>query len=271
MKRQLAFATAVAMLAATAPGASAALLSVDVDDRETVAAGTETGNTVAGFQSFTLTGTTAAQPNTTRTLGAYTVTVTALNAAGTAQGGIDDRDRATPTTAPNYNQIYDDFMFTAAGVGLGGGIDLAISGGALLPNTPYRVALYSFDTGSTAAPQPRTADWFDGNNGNALVLQTSFNAADSPAADNQYRFTGLALTDASGALLLKGRSTTGNASAPGVFVNGFEIDVIPEPTSAGLACLAGLAMAAFRRRVSRNGPDLRANEGSGGGESAAPL
>jgi hypothetical protein len=251
MRVFLAIAAAAVLTAMMLTGrASAALLAVDVNDRTVV----DTPNTAPGFSQFQLSGTTAAVGDTTAVVGGYTVTVTAVNAAGAPQGGIDDRDRGAPAvTTPTLDQIYDDFIFTAAGVGVGGGVDMSInSGGALAANTPYLFSVYSFDSGSTGQTQPRTSAWFDGNNADALVLVTSFAGSVLPVTDDQYKFTGIAMTDASGNLLLKARNTTANDSGgaitPGVFVNGFEIDVIPEPSSWALVCLAGLCGGAARRR-----------------------
>jgi hypothetical protein len=249
MKRQLLHLAAVAILATRTPTASAALLAVDVNDRTAV----DAPNSVAGFGQFQLSGTTAAVGSSMAVVDGYTITVTAVNAAGAPLGGIDDRDRATPTTAPTLNQIYDDFLFTAAGVGAGGGIDMAIaSGGLLAPNTQYRFSVYSFDSGSTTQTQPRTAAWLDGNNSDLLVLTTSYAGAVAPITDDQYKFTGVAMTDGSGNLLLRARNTTANDTAgiitPGVFVNGFEIDAIPEPAALSLAMAGGIGLLASRRR-----------------------
>ena len=214
-----------AQCVATTCGA-APLLAVDVNDRIDGEAGTA-DNTAPGFQAFTLTGA-GGVPSTTRTIEGYTVSATAVNSNHAGQGSIDDRDRTTPSGTAGLSQLYDDFLFAPLDVGLGGGLDLRVSGGALAPNTQYEIAIYAYDSGSAPAPQPRTADWLDGNSGNAVFLQTAFSAADLPTSDDQYRFTGLAMTDALGALLLRGRSTTGLTTSPGVFVNGFEIS-IPAP------------------------------------------
>lgn len=233
------------LVAGAGHSASAALLSVDVNDRSSI----EAGDTVAGFSPFTLTGTTAAVGGTTQAIGGYSMTVTAVNALGAPQGGIDDRDRSGPSTTPTLNQLYDDFIFTAGGVGVGGGIDLSIvSNGALTPNTSYLVSVYAFDQDSTTVP--RTAAWFDGNNADAPVLVTSFAAAAPPLTDDQYKFTGTALTDASGNLLLRARNTTPltdtGGITPGVFINGLQIDVVPEPAAISLLGLAGALL--IRRR-----------------------
>jgi hypothetical protein len=244
----LGLATAIALGASQA---TAALLAVDVNDRTAVS---DVGNTVAGYSAYTLSGTTAAVPTSSAVVDGYTIAVTAVNAAGSPLGGIDDRDRAAPTTAPTLNQMYDDFIFTASGVGEGGGIDLAIdSAGALAANAQYLFSIYAYDNDSSLAPTPRTADWTDGNNGNALVVTTSFTGGVSPPADDTYKFTGVVRTDASGNLLLHGRNTTPNGTTgsitPGVFLNGFEINLVPEPAALALAAVASLfAVAAERRR-----------------------
>jgi hypothetical protein len=108
---------------------------------------------------------------------------------------------------------------------VGGGIDLTVSGGALMPNTAYNFSLYSFDTGSTGVG--RTADWLDGNRSNVRSFSTSFAGGTSPTTDDQYKFTGVAVTDGAGQIFLRGRNTTplsGTTINPGVFVNGFEIN-----------------------------------------------
>ena len=164
-------------------------------------------------------------------------------------GAIDDRDRATPADGGSltFAQIYDDFLFAGASTGFTGGMDLTVSGGSLLPNTPYFVSIYAFDTGSTAAPVPRTAAWTDANNANAPVLTTSFDGAMSPTTNSQYRFTGIARTNATGVLMLRGRNTIPMATAggvtPGVFINAFEINTIPEPTTLGLITFVVLLQA----------------------------
>jgi hypothetical protein len=232
-------AAAAALLAAAVamPSASAqTLLKVDVDDREMATRDmTDVGNTVSGFQQFILTGTVPATGNapavgttvTRSLLGGYDVSVTPVNAAGTNVGNIDDRDRATPTGTPTFNQLYDDFMFTAAGVGVGGGIDLTITGGALAPNQQYSFSLYSYDSGSTGVT--RTANWLDGNDGNAQLFVSSFAGATLPTSDNQYRYTALARTDATGKLFIRGRNALATTD-PSVFINGFEIAVPIELT-----------------------------------------
>jgi len=224
-------------------GSAQRLLAIDVNDRTVV----DTPNTPPGFSSFQLSGTTAAVNSTSAVVDGFTVSVTAVNASGVATGGIDDRDRVGPSGASSLNQIYDDFIFTAAGVGIGGGIDLTIGNNptVLFPNTQYVVSIYSYDRDSTLAPQPRTASWLDGNNGDSVLFITSFSGSAEPATDEQYKFTGIAVTDAAGTLFLRGRNANGTTD-PGVFVNGIEIHQIPEPSSALILGL-GLGVLGFAR------------------------
>jgi hypothetical protein len=239
------------------------LLAVDVNDRQSA----DATDSVAGFSSFlggAAGGSAAISAPVTQVVNGYSVTLAPFDDAldentSTAgvqdtPGAIDDRDRATPADAGalTFGQIYDDFIFAGTSTGFTGGMDLTVSGGSLLPNTPYFVSIYAFDTGSTAAPVPRTAAWTDANNANALVLTTSFDGAMSPTTNSQYRVTGIARTSATGVLSLRGRNTIPMATAggvtPGVFLNAFEINTVPEPTTLSFLILAGLLTAWRSRR-----------------------
>lgn len=234
LRRRASVAGAVVALTCvlTTHVSAAPLLAVDVNDRDgDQVAGPPGDNTVAGFSPFTLTpATTGGLPNSSATIGSYTITVTAVNAAGNIQGAIDDRDRAQPTGTPTLNQLYDDFIFTAAGVGVGGGIDLKIdSAGALQPNKFYAFSLYSYDN-SSAGAAARTANWLDGNVSNAIAMSTSHVGSTLPTTDDRYKFTGYFKTDAAGALFLRGRNTMTTTDAS-VIINGFQIfDVSEAPT-----------------------------------------
>jgi hypothetical protein len=235
--------------------ARAALLAFDVNGRATRANNTEatppvpTGdNTAPGFSAFVLPATPATPSTATVVVDGYTIGLTVFDADGATggAGAMDDRDRAVPTTAPTLNQLYDDLIFVGNSAGdVGGGLDVAISGPGLAPNTVYRVHIYAFDGAGAVATPVRTANWVDGNNGDAPVLTTAFTVNVPPAFDNQYRFTGQARTDGAGALLLKGRDATAGDIA--LYMNGLVVDVVPEPATWSLAGLGALVLARGRR------------------------
>lgn len=243
---------AAAVIAVNGRIANAApLLAVDVNDRSNVDGAEPGSDTQTGFSPYFLgdIGSTSAVTSTngvTQTVNGYLVTLAtapggALGIGGT--GTIDDRDRdfSFNATTLNIAQVYDDFVFQSQA---GGGIRLTVSGGELAANTPYFVSIYSYDHGS---PGARTADYVDLNNNNAYVLTTAFAGGVVPPTDDANKYTGVAVTDASGTLSLRGFTTSG--TLPGNFINGFEISAVPEPTAAlGLIGLAGLLLSRRRGR-----------------------
>lgn len=254
MKRRLVLLTMFLAASGIGSGASAALLAVDINDRTAGdPAANDPNNTAPGFSPYVISG----SPSSTGVVNGYTLQLDVFDdgdpndggGAGNQAGQMDDRDRVVPTTAPTLNQLYDDFVFVGGSAGPAGGLDIRISGGALTPNTPYRVSIYSYDgidANMGSLTQTRTADYLDGNNGDAHVLTTSFTINMPPTTDDQYKFTGVAMTDAAGQLFLKGRRTT--AADVSVFINGIEVQSIPEPATIGMALAATLVGMAARRK-----------------------
>jgi hypothetical protein len=256
MKRHLLSAVIVVGLCARGSSLVAALFAADINDRTVADSPT---NTPAGFESWVIdTGTTGSATTATQTLASgYTLKFEIFDdhdpndggAAGDNPGAFDDRDRVVPTTSPTLDQLYDDFIFAGGSAGPTGGLDMTISGGALLPNTQYLVSIYSYDgidANMSSATPVRTANWLDGNNSDAFVLATNFTIATPPTTDDQYKFSGMAMTDASGTLFLKGRRTT--AGDVSVYVNGVEVAAVPEPMSSALGLTVVVLFPSLRRR-----------------------
>src|SRR4029079_3864518 len=154
MKRHLVILLACVLFAAQGVVASAAtLLAVDFSDRTTAVV-------QSGFSGWKMSGTTAASSALeSQAVGAYNVTLQAFDdgqdennvTAGIQNtvGQIDDRPRTTPTNSGGftYADLYQDLIFAGASTGPTGGLDMTVSGGALLPNTQYLVSIYAFDSG----------------------------------------------------------------------------------------------------------------------------
>ncbi|MES2707504.1 MAG: hypothetical protein V4726_12980 [Verrucomicrobiota bacterium] len=261
--------------AAVSPGAAAVVLAVDVDERTAGASTGIAGTTAAGFQSFVIGGT--ADPNTTSpttiAYGAFSVTVGGVAGTATAVttgtspnvgfGGAkvpnySDRRRTAgspagplPANSGSFTgqDLLSDFLFSNDNNN--GGLDIIITG--LAVSTPYIFEVWSYDASSLGT---RVSDWTA--NGSLVADDYSFTntavGVPAPADDNFGKFSFTATTGATGQILLSGRRTDASrnsAATPaidvGVFLNGFRISTVPEPTSAllGLSPLAGLAL---RRR-----------------------
>ena len=153
---------------------------------------------------------------------------------------MDDRDRTVPSNSPPLAQLYDDFVFVGGSAGTTGGLDVSITG--LTPSTQYTVSLYAYD--DAAGTGTRTATWTDGFS-NAFLFQTSFTQLTPPTTDDQYKFSAVTSTDATGKLLIKGRRHLTNVSgANSVYIDGLVIDdAVPEPASAAMTILVSLALA----------------------------
>lgn len=170
------------------------------------------------------------------------------NVSFSAVGGVllDDRDRgAGANSAPGstFDDMWRDFIFADernVNVGSPAGMDITIAN--LMPSTLYTVSLWAFDVVSVPT---RSMTW----NGVAYSF-----AGTDPRPDGlmEKRVTFSTISDAAGVAVLNGRI---NEPAAGpccnVFVNGFTLAEVPEPTSFALFGIGAtlLGLRARRRRT----------------------
>jgi len=181
-------------------------LSVDFNN-----VGQETpADTETGFSSFAI-------PDFgvgpfTRSFGGADVTLTAV---GTT---MESRKRATPVNNGDFTQekLLQDFVFTRDAT-TEQGLDIAIE--FMETNRPYAVSIWSFDTGSTAGD--RVSDWFA--NGAMVRTAWTFNGANLPTSNDQYRFSFNTTSDDSGRVLIQGRRSTSASVGLNVFINALQI------------------------------------------------
>ncbi|MBN2505905.1 MAG: lamin tail domain-containing protein [Verrucomicrobia bacterium] len=200
-----------------APGTTV-VLRVDFNERGNSASTTQTG--FSAFEINTAGGSTTIQTNpTVRTLNGITLTL-----SHTAPEGYDDRLRSTPSNSGSFTEslLLRDFVFSRSQTS-NGGLDLGLAG--LLAGQPYRITLWSFDTGS---PGSRVSDWFA--NGIPVRTDYTFGGQNLPLSNDDYRFTFTATADASGRLLISGRRDSSSVDSRGeasfgVFLNALQVEV----------------------------------------------
>jgi hypothetical protein len=140
-------------------------------------------------------------------------------------GTLDSRRRGAPTGIP-YEQIYRDFIFSRPG-----GMTVTLSG--LVPNTSFLITIYAWDTSSV---ETRVADWTA--NGEYLCTTVFDGAQNPPVAEGDYAFTGKAVSDSTGTILMEsfageGTREPSGANHPFAFINALVLE--PDPTIVLLA------------------------------------
>ncbi len=144
---------------------------------------------------------------------------------------LSSRNRQAGTTdnmvdTTSLNNVGEDFIFGLGSTHTAGtarGLDLTISG--LTANTVYPVTLWAYDRASATA---RVAAWTDLTSSATATL--SFNGADgqlaNDAAFNLRSITINATTNASGQILLQGRTTTGShATSHNLYLNAVQVGI----------------------------------------------
>lgn len=166
----------------------------------------------------------------------------------TGLGGVvlDDRDRGSANTDGGgdvaNNDMWRDFIFADerdVTLSSPAGVDIDVSG--LSASTMYNVRLWAFDELSNGG---RNMTW----NGNALGIPSS----PDPASLMEQMVSFQAMTDGSGVLTLEGRIGTPIGVCCNVFVNGFEVSAVPEPSILALFGTGIFALGFVARRKVRS-------------------
>jgi hypothetical protein len=190
-------------------------------------------STLPGFNQMTL-------ATNGANFGGKTVTLSAVGGATLAE-----RNRTAPVNDAVFThaELLQDFIFaTNVAVELNNGMDVTVGG--LTPNQQYLVTLWSYDNTSVGA---RASTW----SSDLGPVPYQFAGDALPRNNDDFRFTLLATTDASGNLIVSGRKSADGLDNHAVFLNAMQINaVIPEPSSVALG-LVGLtaALLAYRRRT----------------------
>ena len=213
---------AAAMIACS--NARAADLLVDFNDRD------QSTLTQSGWNAFELTSTNAAK---SMTFGAYTVTV-----SDTGQPVLDDRVRTGPTGGSiTMSNMLRDFIF-GDNNDSGQGMSVLVEG--LTPNKVYTGRIWSYDDTAATVLSGLTflADW----TANGTLIADDYNSGGSvPTTDNEKSFAFSIAADVDGKILFQALRTPESDGSAGV-INGLELTAIPEPTTAAITLIGGLAM-----------------------------
>ena len=154
---------------------------------------------------------------------------------------VDDRERGTGnSTDAAHQHMWMDFIFANGSNAAGEGLDITVEG--LLANSVYDVRLWAFDSSSGSS---RTATWTGSGAGGTSAELTFAGSGTKPASLDDYVAEFTAQTDASGTLVLEGRHKSGSTHT--VFVNGFQLTLVPEPTTLALAVVGLLGLRRRRR------------------------
>ncbi len=170
----------------------------------------------------------------TEPFGPFTVTVQGegFYSAGFNAGNVD------PTVAA----LYEDYYYhnsTANGVG----VTISIAG--VTPNTGYDVTLWSYDEDNIFSATPTT--WgpmgsTTGTSGSITNFATPF------PTDLSFNRTTIRVQSTTSTLDIFGTTTGGSG---GTRLNGFELNVVPEPAAAMLLAIGALVAAGRRRLFGR--------------------
>ncbi len=242
LSRKVVFLMVAALGLCIAGPVDAATLAIDFGDR-----GNPTGVVQDGFEQFLLGGSEGQVQNTaSNTYGDMTVTVSRRYISGFVNVRLQDFYAASPYNGDDFTQadlmrdgIYvEDYNGSSAPTVA---LDMVISG--LTAGLDYDFQLWSYAyTGSL----PRVSDWTV----NGILVSDDYtisvpNSSAYPDTNDDYSMIFTATADASGTITITSEQV--GTVTPQVFLNGFTMTEIPEPSTLGLIGIS-VGMVALRRK-----------------------
>jgi hypothetical protein len=202
-------------------------------------------------------------PTTVATLSIDTTNNSADYAQVNGVASMNSRDRGSPSGANGFNDndMFRDFVFAGgSGSNVQGENFLNLTISDLTPLQGYEIALYSYDSASLAndmnwtATAPTTSGGVDGwwaaspsgnNTFTAPADQITLSFASGPPVAAVFDLT----ASAAGTISVWGYGGTGSGqNSASSYLDGFQLQAVPEPASVGLIAITGFGLLARRRR-----------------------